>query len=339
MNPAKCDALDYIQFLVAAQKSFSCTEAARCQPDQEGAPAHDAFTRLLRRQPPDTEALWQETQGLIARDAGVLVLDDTTLDKPYARKMELVSRHWSGKHRRVVWGINLLTLLWSDGVALIPCDFRLYDKPQSGKSKNDHLATATSPQVRDLLAVARERGFAPEYVLFDSWYASLENLKTVRGYGWHWLTQLKGNRQVNPDGQGNVPLHALTIPESGRQVHLRGYGFIKVFRTVSKDGDVEHWATSQLNLSEESREVLAKQAWGIESYHRGLKQCCGVEKSAARKGEAQRHHILLSLQAFLRLEVHRLRTGVSWYEAKAAIIRDAVRQYLAHPSYLLTPTA
>src|SRR5919106_1685863 len=115
MNPPKCDALDYIHFLVAVQKSFSCTEAARCQPDQEGAPAHDAFTRLLRRQPPDTEALWQETQGLIARDAGVLVLDDTTLDKPYARKMALVSRHWSGKHRRVVWGINLLTLLWMMG--------------------------------------------------------------------------------------------------------------------------------------------------------------------------------------------------------------------------------
>jgi putative transposase len=41
----------------------------------------------------------------------------------------------------------------------------------------------------------------------------------------------------------------------------------------------------------------------------------------------------------LRLEVHRLRTGVSWYEAKAAIIRSAIREYLAHPSYLLNPTA
>ena len=62
---------------------------------------------------------------------GVLVLDDTTLDKPYAKRMELVSRHWSGKHKRVVWGINLLTLLWTDGNALIPCDFRVYDRPLS----------------------------------------------------------------------------------------------------------------------------------------------------------------------------------------------------------------
>jgi len=119
MNAAKCDELDYIHFLIAAQRVFSCSEAARCQPESATAPCHDAFTRLLTRQPPDTEALWQEAQKLVpekarqsGRPCGLLVLDDTTLDKPYARKMELVTRHWSGKHKRVVAGINLLTMLW-----------------------------------------------------------------------------------------------------------------------------------------------------------------------------------------------------------------------------------
>ena len=97
-------------------------EAARCQPEGK-APAHDAFTRLLQRQQPDTEALWQEAKELVNREAGLLVLDDTTLDKPYARNMELVTYHWSGKHQRVVRGINLQTLLWTDGKTLIPCDF------------------------------------------------------------------------------------------------------------------------------------------------------------------------------------------------------------------------
>jgi putative transposase len=331
MNPIRCEALDYIHFLVAAQKSFTCSEAARCQPGAEGAPAHDAFTRLLRRQPPDTEALWQETGGLVQLEAGVLVLDDTTLDKPYAKKMELVTRHWSGKHHGVVRGINLLTLLWTDAEALIPCDFRVYDKPLSGHTKNDHF--------RHMLAVAKERGFRPEYVLFDSWYTSLENLKEVRANGWLWLSQLKSNRLVNPDGKGNVPVQSLEIPAPGRQVHLRGYGFVKVFRIVSQDGDVEYWATNELTMTPEQQEVLEKQAWGIEVYHRGIKQCCGIEKSPARKAEAQQHHILLALQAFLRLEVHRLRTGISWYEAKASIIRPAIREYLAHPLYLLNPTA
>jgi len=331
MNPSKCDELDYIHFLIAAQKVFSCTEAARCQPEDIDAPAHDAFTRLLTRQPPDTEALWQETKGLVNLKGGLLVLDDTTLDKPYARSIELVTRHWSGKHHRVVLGINLISLLWTDGQALIPTNFRVYDKPIGGKNKNEHF--------RDMLAAAKERGFEPGYVLFDSWYSSLENLKLVRAYGWWWLTRLKSNRQVNPDGSGNVAISTLEIEPSGRPVHLKGYGFIKVFRTVSPNGDAEYWATNDLDLGPNQHEPLSKEAWSIESYHRGIKQCCGVEKAQVRSARAQMCHISFSIRAFVRLELHRLKTGVSWYEAKTAIIRDAIRQYLAQPLYLLRPTA
>ena len=175
MNPPKCDDLDYIHFLIAAQKVFTCTEAARCAPEGKNAPAHDAFTRLLSRQPPDTEALWQEAKEFVDLKKGLLILDDTTLDKPYARKMDLVTYHWSGKHHRVVQGIALLTLLWTDGKDLIPCNFRVYDKPKGGKTKNEHF--------QDMLKTAKERGFEPKYVLMDSWYSSLENLKLIASFG------------------------------------------------------------------------------------------------------------------------------------------------------------
>jgi hypothetical protein len=50
MNPPKCDELDYIQFLIAAQEVFSNTEAANFHPVTNGdGPAHDADTRLLHR--------------------------------------------------------------------------------------------------------------------------------------------------------------------------------------------------------------------------------------------------------------------------------------------------
>jgi putative transposase len=72
MNPPKCDDLDYIHFLIAAQKVFTGTEAARCAPEEERAPAHDAFTRLLPRQPPDTEALWQEAKAFVDVGKGLV---------------------------------------------------------------------------------------------------------------------------------------------------------------------------------------------------------------------------------------------------------------------------
>ena len=363
MNLPKVDDLDYIHFLVAAQKAFTCTEASRSHPDTDAPPAHDAFTRLLQRRPPDTEALWQEAEPVVERDEGLLILDDTTLDKPYANKIEHVTWHWSGKHGRTVKGINLLTLLWrgsakedsseeeGPGTASrephVPCDFRLYEK--GGKTKNEH--------VRDMLDRAAERGFAPEMVLFDSWYSSLDNLKKVQALEWTFLTRLKKNRKVNPDDSFNRRIENVPIPEDGLALHLKGFGFVKVFRTVSTHGDaddgdgddehadksktetVQYWATNDLTMTKKNREDLARRAWGVETYHRRLKQYCGVERSQHQSIRAQHNHIQMSIRAFLRLELHRVRTAVSFYESKTAIIRDAIRAYLADPIHVLPSSA
>lgn len=303
VNPTKCSANDYLQFLIAAQSRFTCTEAARCQPDAPDRPAHDAFNRLLLRLPAKTRALWRDARRLIDRTDGLLVMDDSALDKPYAPHMELVGWHWSGKHRRVVEGIDLMTLLWSNGHALAPCDFRVYHFATDARTKNHHFA--------DLLHVAHQRGLQPRYVAFDSWFSGWENLKTVRDYGWHWLTRFKSNRLVNPDDTRNVPIREVVIGAAGLVVHLKGYGMVKVFRTVSSDGDADYWATDDLTMSESQRQTLADQSWGIEAYHRGLKQCCGVERVQARRAVAIRNHVGLALRAFVRLEAHRLRTAVS----------------------------
>ena len=108
MNEPKVTDLDYITFLLAAPRVVSCTEGARVQPDEPQRAAHDALNRLLNRLEPDTAPLWQEAEPLLDRTRGLLIIDDTTLDKPYAHKIALVHRHWSGKHHRIVAGINLV---------------------------------------------------------------------------------------------------------------------------------------------------------------------------------------------------------------------------------------
>jgi hypothetical protein len=331
MSAPRCRDVDYIQYLIASPRTATCTEAARVQPDRPDAPAHDSFSRLLYRLEPDPEALWQEAKPLVHRGGGVLIVDDSTLDKPYAEKIELVGWHWSGKHRAVVRGINLISLVWSNGDRLVPCDYRLYDKGRDGATKNDHF--------RAMLARAAERGFRPRCLLFDMWYASLGNLKAVRALGWTWLTQLKANRNVNPDGRGLRPLSEVAVSAAGTVVHLEGYGRIQVFRIVARDGDIEYWATNDLAMDELTRLELAEQVWAVEEYHRGLKQYCGAERAQARGHTAQRNHIGLAIRALLRLEWHRYTTGVSWAEAKARVVREAIRVYLTRPLYILPGTA
>jgi hypothetical protein len=327
MNAPRVRPEDYIQFLLATPKACTATEAARVQPDRPRVPAHDAFTRLLYRLEPDPAALWTEVRPLVRRGDGVLVIDDTTLDKPHARHMQLVTRHWSGKHWQVVSGINLITLVWTDGDRLYPTDYRVYHKAADAKTKNDHF--------RDLLAEAHARGFRPRCVLFDSWYASLDNFKLVREFGWVFLGRFKGNRLVRLDYGKPTAIEALPITAAGTVVWLPGFGLVKVFRTVARDGGAEFWVTNDTGADEVGRVVLAELAWAVEEFHRGLKQFTGAERCQVRYGPAQRNHIGLAIRAFVRLEYHRFTTGVSWFEAKMRIIRDAVRAYLTQPSILL----
>ena len=166
------------------------------------------------------------------------------------------------------------------------------------------------------------------------------------------FTRLEKNRKVNPDDTYNRQIQEISIPEEGRKVHLKGFGFVKVFRTVSKNGDAEdekteeneekkvrYWATNDLEMTEENREDLARRAWGVETYHRKLKQHCGAERSQCRSAEAQHNHIQMSIRAFLRLELHRVETAISFYESKTAIIREAIRAYLADPIHVLPSSA
>lgn len=325
MNKAKVSEYDYIDFLIGTQRVYSCTEAERVSPEEENGPAHDAYTRQLHRMFPTTERLWEEAKEHVDLSKGSLIVDDSTLDKLYSRKIELVTRHWSGKHKRVVSGINLVTLLWTDGERYIPIDYRIYNKAEDGLTKNDHF--------RAMLKTAHNRGFQPECILFDSWYASLANLKAIRFYNWRWLTRLERNRHVNPDRTGNRAINQVEIGPEGSVVHLKGYGLIKVFKIVKTEDDIEYWATNDLQMSALTRLKYAQIAWMIETYHRGIKQFCGVERCQARSENAQRNHIELALRAFLRLEYHCFVKGISWFEAKNDIIRDAVRTYLAKPIY------
>lgn len=106
MNKPKVTEYDYIDFLIGTQKIYSCTEAERVQPDETDGPSHNAFTRQLHRLFPTVERLRSEVRDHVDLTKGCLIRDDSTLDKFYSRRIEPVTRHRSGKHKRVVSGIK-----------------------------------------------------------------------------------------------------------------------------------------------------------------------------------------------------------------------------------------
>lgn len=123
------------------------------QPEQVNPPVDDAVNRLLHRMEPSSEALWREAQNYVSLDTGILVIDDSTLDKFYAQKIELASGQESmGK---LCKELTCGALLWTQGDSHIPCDYCLYDKSNDSATKNDHF--------RAMLQTTKQRN-APTYL-------------------------------------------------------------------------------------------------------------------------------------------------------------------------------
>jgi len=324
MNKQKCDEYLYTQFLLAAQDSYTCTELEQVAPESM---AHDSPTRLLAKQKLTPKILWKNVKPHIDTAGGFLIVDDSVIDKPKMQQLGLAHWQYSGAHHDIVKGIGLTSLLWTgtSNSDHLPVDYRLYDPATDGKTKNQHF--------QEMAKTASFRGLSPEYVLFDSWYTSLDNLKLVRQLGWQWLGGLRKNRVVSTGPHQQTNLEKLDIPPEGKVVHLRGYGQIKVFKSVSNDRRVDYYGTSNLNLTMSDVERIYGKRWQIEEYHRGLKQQCGIAKCQARTDRSQRNHIWASIHAFVILELNRKDTGISWQEAKRSVVRHAVQQYLLQPRY------
>ena len=185
MQKQKCSLSLYSNFLIGNQNRYSGVELSKVTDGM----AHDAVSRWLLKFTFKPQELWNQVKNLVNPQAGYLVVDDTTLDKRYSKENELAKLQYSGDEHGLVNGISLVNLLWTDPKKCVPVDYRIYQKEIDGKTKNDLFL--------ELLKKALKRGFSPLYVLFDSWYSSIENLKFIRSQGLKFICNLKSNRIVS----------------------------------------------------------------------------------------------------------------------------------------------
>jgi hypothetical protein len=148
--------------------------------------SHDKLNRLLHADSPWSRRLWEEFAAPLVGEGGYLVLDDTTWRR-WAETAEAVSWVWSSTAGHIVRGMQIVLLVWTDGHLKVPVGMRLWRT--GGQSK---VALAA-----ELLCEARERGIAPTYVLFDSWYTSATLLNLLDGFGWNYVARLKSNRLLS----------------------------------------------------------------------------------------------------------------------------------------------
>ena len=317
MSQSKCSLDLYTKFLIANQNKYSGVELSKTS---SGSLSHDSVSRWLKEQEFDSKNLWSHVKNMIDKETGYLIADDSVLDKRFSRNNALVGKHWSGNEHRLISGIDLVNLLWTKGHECIPVDYRIYQSGEKKeKTKNDHF--------RDMLTVAKKRGFKPYYVLGDCWYGSVENMKFIQKQGWKFIFGAKENRKVSITKNIYVSIRDLDWSKTlVQKVWLKEFGFVLAAKIVIKDDDVRYLVTNDLSLTEvETFKNHNDHRWNIETFHRGIKQTTGIEKCYSTLECSQRNHIFASFVAFVKLEYTRLHEGISWYEQKAVYARMGTR--------------
>ena len=291
---ARCTLPMYVGFLMSEPKSATCTRLAEVMEI-----SHDSVNRFLWREAYEPKDLFDEAMASLNPVGGVLSVDDTTLDKPYGRHMELVGHFWSGKHHHVVKGLNLITLYYTDVQGRHqPVNYRIYDKSE-GKTKNEYF--------REMLAEVLEWGLEPDFATGDSWYSCVANLKTVRNHGMGFLFAVESNRLVSIEKGEWVQVQQLDIPEGGLTVWLRNFGEVKLFRTRLKD-QLRHYVIHLPDadrLAAFGREAFLRlhdRHWQIEQYHRTIKQVCHIEHFQVRGKVPILNHVFAALCGYVHLQ-------------------------------------
>ena len=316
MPKSKCNKDLYKSFLQASSVRYSGKALSEVSPNHL---SHDSASRWLNNSNFRPSEVYKESSKYIDHDAPCLLVgDDTVLSKQYSKKIDLVHYQYSGAVHDVIAGIGMVNLLHHNSTndQSIPLDYRIYDKDTDGKTKNDHFC--------EMLTLAKDRGVKPDAVVMDAWYSSLGNLKHIRNLGWTWVTNLRKNRKVNH----NVSLESLDIPDEGLKIHLRGYGWVTVFKFVAKNGRIDYITTNLENPTREQVERIVKARWSIEVYHRELKQTCGIERCQARTGRAQRNHICLAVFAWLEMNKRRINEKITFYQQTWEVIKTSIQDKL-----------
>jgi hypothetical protein len=126
---SNCNIQIYTNFLIACPYRAECTKLANVVLGV----SHDSVNRFLNNNCFEPKQIFKEAKSIIGFNpiGGYLSVDDTILDKPYSlyENCQLLGSYYSGKHKRPVKGICLITLFYTDlSGRTSPVNFRIFVK-------------------------------------------------------------------------------------------------------------------------------------------------------------------------------------------------------------------
>jgi hypothetical protein len=201
----------------------------------------------------------------------------------------------------------------------------LYRERKKRKVRRVRLSTGVHYRSKNELARSLvwklvRRGIRTEFILFDNWYASAENLALFERLGFYWVTRAKENANVYYDEE------KLSVREVAGRVKKTNYHYYDALRvrarsfqvtladrlvklTVIKDdtaveaGRTKYLMTNALHLTNQEHILWYRARWSIEVFFRDCKQYLGLAKCEARTTQAVISHVGLVCIAYIFLQL------------------------------------
>ncbi len=330
----------YIDYLIVSMGKTTATGLSELM---NNAITHDKITRSLSEPEYTSKDLWLKTEKIIRKiesEDGVLIIDDTIIEKEYTDENELICWHHDHCKNRNVKGINMLSALYYNAESSVPVSFYLVHKEETfidtkTKKEKRRSSITKNEMLRWMLDEAKQNHLKYKYVLTDSWYASTENMMYIKhDMRKFFVMAIKSNRKVaitlkdKLSGKWKI-LESLELKENTTiEIYFEGVDFPlllskKVFTNEDSSIGILYLVSNDLNLDYETIYQTYQKRWKIEEFHKSLKSNAFIGSSPTKTVRTQTNHIFASLCSFLKLES--LKGNSNHFAIKAKLYIRALR--------------
>jgi len=337
----------YTDYLLS---SFGQTSATGLSNLVDGAINHDKITRFLSNSNFTSKDIWLSLKTLVREhqtECGCLIFDDTIIEKQYTDENDLICWHWDHSKGRNVKGINLLTAFYythkhdKDQPLRLPIAIETIKKAvafceiKTKKVKRTSLISKNE-LMQQMIIQAIANGLIFKYILADSWFASVDNMKFINQKKKFFIFDMQSNRLTALSEKDRNSGHWTRIDElvisnnTPIKVWLKDLEFPvlmtkQVFTNKDDSTGFRFLISNDFGLTDEQFTTIYKKRWGVEEYHKSLKQNASVAKSPTRTVTTQSNHLFASVFAYVKLERLKFANKMNHFALKTKIYQQALK--------------
>jgi hypothetical protein len=265
----------------------------------------------------------------------VLIVDDSTLERPRSKMVELLARVYDHADHRFLKGFRFLSVCWSDGASFLPLDFALLssakkknrlqevtkkmDKRSCGYKRRIEAQSKATDLLEPMIQRILSMGVRANYLLMDSWFTMPATVAKLRKHI-HVVGMIKKTPKIlyffkdkrrtvdgiyrllkKRPGRAKLLASALVTMKDGSPAKI-------VFVRDRRKKDWLAILTTDIHLPDEEVVRLYGKRWDIEVFFKMSKQHLGLEKGIqTRDFDSQIAHtsIVMVRYMFLALEQRR----------------------------------